>query len=584
MGHSGAPSADTHSDPARHLGTMRVLLVALGAVSALIMLAGTAGSLWRMRSGALEEAETRLADLSLVLAEQTDRAVDQIDLVLQGAVEEATRAAATASLAPVPALHEALAAQLRSARAPQLGALGLVGADGDLVAFSGAFPPPKLDYGDRDHFRAHRDGPPARLFIGVPQRARLLQGELGVPFSKRIERPDGAFAGTAFAVARMPYFVDLYSALKLGPGSMVRLFRRDSVLLASFPAAEGTAGKSFADSALFREVPPEGGTAVVREGGPDGSIVAMRTLPDYGLVVAVSAPEAQVLAAWRRDTWIFGALAVLAAAFVVGLAFAVERRLAADARLRDELREGTARLDAIVRSAMDAIITVDAEQRIVLFNGAAERMFGIRHGRRSARRSSASSPSGSARCIAGTWSASAAPARPRAAWAQQQPLWAAARDGTEFPIDASISQAVVGGQQLLTVILRDITERLTAEREIALARVARGRVAARGDRAVGDGRASSRSTATSGSSSSTPPPRGCSGAPPGGDRRAARRFSPSGSARRTRRTSTASAAPARRRGGWGCRPRSGRCAPTAPSSRSRRRSRTRRSAGSSCSR
>ena len=123
MGQSGATTAETHPDPARHLGTMRVLLVALGAVSALMMLAGTAASLWRMRSDALEDAGTRFADLSLVLAEQTDRAVDQIDLVLQGAVEEATRSAATAPLASSQALHNALAAQLRGVRAPQLSAL-----------------------------------------------------------------------------------------------------------------------------------------------------------------------------------------------------------------------------------------------------------------------------------------------------------------------------------------------------------------------------------------------------------------------------------------------------------------------------
>ena len=131
-----------------------------------------------------------------------------------------------------------------------------------------------------------------------------------------------------------------------------------------------------------------------------------------------------------------------------------------------QLREGEARLEAIVRSAMDAIITTDDGQRVVLFNAAAERMFGC-----------------SAADALGAPLDRFIPARFRAGhqahidhfvrtgetsrrMGMQRALWALHSDGTEFPIEASISHASVGGQKLLTVILRNITERLSAEREI----------------------------------------------------------------------------------------------------------------------
>ncbi|WP_226951236.1 PAS domain S-box protein [Rhizobium terrae] len=121
------------------------------------------------------------------------------------------------------------------------------------------------------------------------------------------------------------------------------------------------------------------------------------------------------------------------------------------------------RLEGIVASAMDGIITIDDEQRIILFNPAAERMFGL--------------PASEA---LGRHISQFIPERYRAAHAthirrftetgvttrQMGSLGAISglrTDGKEFPIEASISQVEVGGERLATVILRDITERKAAE-------------------------------------------------------------------------------------------------------------------------
>lgn len=121
------------------------------------------------------------------------------------------------------------------------------------------------------------------------------------------------------------------------------------------------------------------------------------------------------------------------------------------------------RLEGILASAMDAIITVDDQQQIVVFNPAAERMFGLE-----------------ASAALGQPISNLVPERHRAAHAENIRRFFATGDtnrqmgslgaisglranGEEFPIEASISQVEVGNERLGTVILRDITERRAAD-------------------------------------------------------------------------------------------------------------------------
>jgi PAS domain S-box-containing protein len=133
-------------------------------------------------------------------------------------------------------------------------------------------------------------------------------------------------------------------------------------------------------------------------------------------------------------------------------------------RARGALDEAQRRLGAIVDSAMDAVITVDEEQKIVLFNRAAEQVFHVRREE-----------------MLGTPLDRLLPARFRDAhhghiegfgrtgvtsrrMGDVTTLWALrGNDGEEFPIEASISQAVEGSKRFFTVILRDITVRKQAE-------------------------------------------------------------------------------------------------------------------------
>ena len=73
--------------------------------------------------------------------------------------------------------------------------------------------------------------------------------------------------------------------------------------------------------------------------------------------------------------WLLGSV-ILADMLVIGAGVLVAAREVLVAEGRSEASE--ARLAAIVDSAMDAVITVDEEQKLVLFNRAAEQVFNVR--------------------------------------------------------------------------------------------------------------------------------------------------------------------------------------------------------------
>jgi PAS domain S-box-containing protein len=156
------------------------------------------------------------------------------------------------------------------------------------------------------------------------------------------------------------------------------------------------------------------------------------------------------------------AIALVADMLVIGAGIVVAAREVLVAEQRTEASQ--ARLAAIVDSAMDAIITTDEAQNIVLFNRAAEQLFRVRRDE-----------------MIGTRLDRLIPARFRGAhrghidqfgrtgitsrrMGDVTTLWAL-RPGAEeeFPIEASISQAAEDGRRYYTVILRDISVRKQAE-------------------------------------------------------------------------------------------------------------------------
>jgi PAS domain S-box-containing protein len=142
----------------------------------------------------------------------------------------------------------------------------------------------------------------------------------------------------------------------------------------------------------------------------------------------------------------------------------------------EELRASEARFAAILEIAEDGVISVDADQRVTLFNRAAEEIFHYRAAEVIGQPLELLLP---IRFAAGhrghveEFARSSAVLRRMGA---QREIFGRRRDGTEFPAEASISKLNIHGGPEFTVFLRDVSERKRTESTLAETRAELARV------------------------------------------------------------------------------------------------------------
>lgn len=129
------------------------------------------------------------------------------------------------------------------------------------------------------------------------------------------------------------------------------------------------------------------------------------------------------------------------------------------------LGKSESRLNGIISTAMDAIITTDANQRIILFNAAAEKMTGYNAGQAMGQPLSMLLPERSRQAHTRFVEHFGQTGITAQVMGQPRELYGRRADGTEFPIEAMISQVEVAGQKYFTAIVRDISERKRIEQE-----------------------------------------------------------------------------------------------------------------------
>jgi len=124
------------------------------------------------------------------------------------------------------------------------------------------------------------------------------------------------------------------------------------------------------------------------------------------------------------------------------------------------------RIEGVIASMAEGIVSIDETLRIVLFNPAAEQMFGRSGEQMNGQPLIALIPERFRAQHEDHIRKFAATGQTNRAMGKYGLIYGLRASGEEFPIEATISQTGASPNKLLTVILRDVTERLRAEEAI----------------------------------------------------------------------------------------------------------------------
>ncbi|WP_308836426.1 cache domain-containing protein [Janthinobacterium sp. PAMC25594] len=300
--------ADSNSLPARLMGSgftrfsLLPLAITFVVVVCMSLLATQVWMAWRAREVQLREAAQASANLAQSVAQHAYDTIKETDTALVGLVERIEKDGV--SDLELSRIHNLLV--LRVGELPQLQGVFVYAQDGSWLVNSQKVLLKNLNNSDREYFKYHKNNSDRAPFVGPPVRSKST-GDWIITVSRRINFPDGRFAGIVLATINMDYFRLFYDRFSIGKQGAIFIANGNGILLLRRPFDEKMLGQDISQFPLFKDYFSKGpvGTASIKS-KLDGvtRINSYRRVEEYPLAVSAALSEDEVLESWRSDVYI----------------------------------------------------------------------------------------------------------------------------------------------------------------------------------------------------------------------------------------------------------------------------------------
>lgn len=230
---------------------------------------------------------------------------------------------------------------------------------------------------DRGNVEYHRTHPEAAAYIGAPMQDG--SGAWLVPFSRRIERPDGSFDGIVVAGISIDYFQRFYDTFNIGKHGAILLAKIDGTLLVRRPFEARNIGRDLHKSSFFRDYLSRNRNGDVEiTSNTDGvtRFNSYRHIDGYPLAVSVAFASDEVLAPWRAELrarlWRTGALVLVLGALGMWLT----RQIRKHQRLEDAYHKASTTLRVLTDNSTDLIIQIGSDMQRIYVSPASQTLLG----------------------------------------------------------------------------------------------------------------------------------------------------------------------------------------------------------------
>jgi diguanylate cyclase (GGDEF)-like protein len=338
-------------------------------------------TIWDNHRSAQKARLTNMNSMGVVLAEQTSRFAQVIDLTLR----EVQSRIVTLNIATPEDFQSQLATQdfqiylaERAKNVPQADGIILIGADGLTLNWSRGWPVMRVDARGRDFYNHFRDHDDPGLFIGSLSKGRET-GKLSLFFARRVTGSEGRFLGLVLGVVDIRYLIDFYQTVGNRSRQSVTLLRRDGTMLIRYPNPETAIGVKLPQKSPWYARVAGGGGNYFTPGTIDGvpGLVSVHPLAEYPLVIDVLTDKADVFAQWHEESIYIAGFALTGAIAFSCLFWMLARQFRRQADQNARLELGHQQFDAVLSNITQGICLFDAEKRLLIWNQRYEEIYNL---------------------------------------------------------------------------------------------------------------------------------------------------------------------------------------------------------------